>query len=141
MNFLLDTNVVSEWVKPLPNQTVVKWLAEVNEDRVFISVITLVELRYGIERMTHSARRQRLDSWVTDELMPRFADRLLAVDINIADIWGRTMAQIESKGHSVKVMDACIAAIAKHHGLTLITRNVTDFESLGIKLINPWNSA
>ncbi len=141
MNFLLDTNVVSEWVKPAPNQSVVKWLAEVNEDRVFISVITLVELRYGVERMAQGARRQRLDTWVSDELTARFADRILDINTNIADIWGRVMAHTESKGRSVKLMDACIGAIAKFHGLTLVTRNITDFESVGIKLINPWTSS
>lgn len=141
MSFLLDTNVVSEWVKPRPDQGVVKWLTELDEDSVFISVITLVELRYGIERMPHGGRRQRLDSWLSNELTLRFGDRLLGIDPPVADKWGRAMAQFESKGHSVKLMDACIAAIANHHGLTLVTRNVTDFDAFAVNIINPWTNS
>lgn len=138
MSFLLDTNVVSEWVKPRPDQGVVKWLAELDEDSVFISVVTLAELRYGIECMPQGARRRRLNDWLSGELISRFADRLLGVDPGVADNWGRAMASTRSKGYSPKSMDACIAAIARRYGLTLVTRNIADFQSFEVKLINPW---
>ena len=90
MSFLLDTNVVSEWVKPRPDAGVAAWLAEADEDRVFISVITLAELRYGIERMATGNRRRRLDEWLRNELPLRFEGRILAIDGATADAWARS---------------------------------------------------
>jgi predicted nucleic acid-binding protein len=139
VNFLLDTNVVSEWVKPRPNSGVVTWLAEVDEDRVFISVVTLAELRHGIERMAAGTRRARLDAWLTDELTARFEARILSVDAAIANMWGRIVARGQASGRPVGPMDAFIAATAEQQNLTLVTRNVSDFEALGIHLINPWH--
>ena len=139
MNFLLDTNVVSEWTKPRPDSGVVAWLAEADEDRVFISVITLAELRYGIERMPAGARRSRLDAWVSEQLPARFEARVLSIDGETADIWGRVTAREKTAGRPVGIMDAFIAATAERHDLTLVTRNVADFNALGVGLINPWN--
>ena len=138
MNFLLDTNVVSEWTKPCPNPGVVTWLAEIDEDRVFISVITLAELRHGIERMAAGARRQRLDGWVTEDLTFRFEGRVLPVDAGTADRWGRVMARGQAAGRPVSPMNAFIAATAEQHDLALVTSNGSDFEGLGIRLVNPW---
>jgi predicted nucleic acid-binding protein len=88
VNFLLDTNVVSEWAKPRPDAGVAAWLAEVDEARTFISVITLAELRHGIERLPGGARRERLD-----RVPLRFEERLLTIDADTANVWGRIMAQ------------------------------------------------
>jgi predicted nucleic acid-binding protein len=140
VSFLLDTNVVSEWTKPRPDTGVVAWLAEADEDRVFISVITLAELRCGIERMPAGARRNRLDIWVSEQLPGRFEARVLSVDTETADIWGRVMARGEARGRPVGTMDAFIAATAERHHLALVTRNVSDFDALGIRLINPWRN-
>src|SRR6266849_5091329 len=139
VNFLLDTNVVSEWTKPRPDSGVVAWLAEADEDRVFISVITLAELRYGIERMPAGARRNRLDMWVSEQLPARFEARVLSIDTEAADTWGRVMARGQVRGRLVGTMDTFIAATAERHHLTLVTRNVPDFDALGIRLINPWS--
>lgn len=139
MNFLLDTNVVSEWTKPRPDGGVVAWLAEADEDRVFISVITLAELRYGIERMPVGARRNRLETWVSKQLPARFEARVLLIDAETADVWGHIMARGRTGGRPVGTMDAFIAATAERHHLTLVTRNVSDFEALGIRLVNPWS--
>lgn len=138
MNFLLDTNVVSEWVKPQPNTGVSQWLAEADEDRIFISVITLTELRHGVERLPVGARRKQLEAWLAEDLLARFQGRLLAVDAGVADACGRLIARSESKGRPLGAMDALIAATAECHALSLVTRNVSDFEALGLKLINPW---
>jgi len=140
VNFLLDTNVVSEWTKPRPNTGVVAWLAEADEDRVFISVVTLAEVRHGIERMPVGARRDRLDVWLTEQMPSRFEARVLSVDAEIANGWGRIMARGQAVGRPVSTMDAFIAATAEQHDLTLVTRNVSDFDALGIRLINPWSS-
>lgn len=139
MNFLLDTNVVSEWAKPQPDTGVVSWLAEADEDRVFISVITLGELRHGVERLSAGARRARLDVWLTEQLPSRFEARVLAVDAETANSWGRIMARGEASDRRAGAMDAFIAATAERHDLTLVTRNVANFDALGIRLLNPWS--
>jgi hypothetical protein len=139
VSFLLDTNVVSEWTKPRPDAGVVTWLADADEDRVFISVVTLAELRHGIERLPAGARRARLDAWLTEQLPARFEARVLPVDAGTANVWGRVMARGQGEGRPVGTMDAFIAATAERHDLTLVTRNVSDFDALGIRLINPWS--
>jgi predicted nucleic acid-binding protein len=137
LSFLLDTNVISESAKPRPDAGVLSWLATVNEDEVFLSVITLAELRHGVERMPVGARRSALDEWVTNALPARFANRLLPIDPATADQWGRTIARGQAAGRPLSAMDAFIAATAERHRLTLVTRNVSDFEVTGIRLLNP----
>ena len=138
MTFLLDTNVISEWVKPQPNLNVMGWLAEVDEDRVFMSVATLAEIRHGIEMMPAGRRRERLLSWLTDELPERFAGRILDIDQRIAEMWGLVMARSQKAGLTFGSMDAFFAATAHVYGLTLVTRNVRDFAQAGIPLFDPW---
>ena len=139
MSFLLDTNVVSEWVKPQPNAGVIAWLAEVDEDRVFLSVVTLAEIRHGIERLAAGARRKRLDTWLRDELPLRFEGRVLSVDEAVADSWGKVVASREASGRPIGVMDAFIAATANVHALKLVTRNASDFKSAVNEIVNPWD--
>jgi toxin FitB len=138
MTFLLDTTVVSEWVKSRPNRGVATWLAQVDEDRVFISVVTLAELRYGIERMPAGSRRKRLDQWLRDELPLRFEGRVLSIDPIVADGWGKVVARSEAAGRPISAMDALIAATAETHDMTLVTRNTSDFEASLRLIINPW---
>jgi predicted nucleic acid-binding protein len=138
VNFLLDTNVVSEWVKPKPNRGVIAWLADADEDRVFLSVVTLAELRYGIERLAAGNRRRRLEEWVQHELPLRFEGRILSIDSVVADTWGKAVARTEAMGHPISTIDAFLAATAEVHRLTLVTRNATDFQSLLKSIINPW---
>lgn len=138
MSFLLDTNVVCEWTKPRPNAGVVAWLARVDEDEVFLSVVTFAELRRGIERLPAGARRRRLDEWLRGELPLRFEARIVGVDGAIADEWGRVVARREARGRTIHAMDALIAATAQVHGLTLVTRNTADFEVSVKSLLNPW---
>ena len=137
MNFLLDTNAVSEWVKPRPNPGVIRWMESADEDRVFLSVISLAELRYGVERIPPGARRARLDQWLRDELPLRFEGRILSVNDKIAEAWGRTVSRSEAMGHPIGAMDAFLSATAEVHRLTLVTRNVSDFPLLK-SLVNPW---
>jgi hypothetical protein len=139
MNFLLDTNAVSEWVKPRPNVGLMRWMESVDEDRVFLSVISLAELRYGVERMPNGTRRSRLERWLRDELPLRFERRILAVDDNVAEAWGRTVSRSEAMGRVMGAMDAFLAAIAEVHGLTLVTRNTGHFRLLKT-VLNPWTS-
>ncbi len=138
MSFLLDTNVVSEWVKPRPDAGVVAWLAAVDEDRVFLSVMTFAELRYGIERMAAGGRRRRFEAWLSEELPLRFEGRVLPIDSAIADAWGKIVALSEAAGRRIGVADAFIAATVEVHGLTLVTRNVSDFAPALKTIVNPW---
>jgi toxin FitB len=139
VNFLLDTNVVSEWTRLRPNAGVITWLSECDEDSVFLSVITIVELRHGIERLAAGSRRRHLDTWLGDELLPRFEDRILSIGPAIADLCGRMVARREALGRPIHAMDALIAATATAHDLTLVTRNSTDFETSVKLILNPWS--
>jgi predicted nucleic acid-binding protein len=139
VNFLLDTNLVSEWTKPHPNPGVVSWLADADEDRVFISVVTIAELRRGVERLAIGRRRKRLNEWIEGELLFRFDGRILPIDAATADAWGRIVAHREGLGRPIGAMDAFIAATAQVHKLTLATRNQTDFEASVAAVVNPWS--
>jgi toxin FitB len=138
LSFLLDTNVVSEWVKPHPNPGVIAWLDEVDEDRTFLSVATVAELRYGVDRLPLGKRRTRLHQWVTHELSLRFEGRVLAIDSLIADRCGQLVAHSEAVGRRMDTMDAFIAATAEIHHLTVVTRNTSDFERVINSVLNPW---
>ena len=138
MKLLLDTNVVSEWVRPRPDPGVARFLAELDEDRAFLSVVTIAELRFGIERLKPGARRSRLQQWVTVELAERFAGRVLGVDVALAELWGVVLARGRTLGRPLSALGALIAATASAHALTIVTRNVADFQPLGLSLHNPW---
>lgn len=138
MNFLLDTNVVSEWIKPNPNLGLMSWMESADEDRIFISVLTFAELRYGVERLAPGRRRSRLEEWLGHDLPLRFESRVLPVDTVVAEAWGRMMSRSEAVGRPMGVMDAFLAATAESHQLTLVTRNISDFPALEF-VLNPWN--
>jgi len=138
MSYLLDTNAVSEWVRPRPDPGIVRWLDEVDEDRTYLSVITLGELRKGVDRLADGRRRGRLDQWLTIELPDRFAGRLLSVDAAVAGRWGRLLARAEHTGRAVAAVDALIAATADVHSLKVVTRNVGHFRDAGVEVVSPW---
>jgi hypothetical protein len=139
VSFLLDTNAVSEWVKPRPDVGLMAWMESADEDRVFISAVTLAELRYGVERLPAGKRRQRLQRWLQEELPLRFEGRTIPIDDQIADAWGRTIARSEAVGRPMGVMDGFLSATAELNRLTLVTRNVSDFPLLKA-ILNPWSS-
>jgi predicted nucleic acid-binding protein len=141
VTFLLDTNVVSELAKPQPNAGVVRWLHEADEDSLFLSVITLAELRFGVERLAPGARRNRLAVWIREELAERFEGRILPVDERVADVWGEVLARSEAQGRRMNLMDCFLAATAKVHKLALVTRYREDFFGFGGELVNPWSDA
>ena len=138
MTYLLDTNVLSEVRKPLPNAKVIEWLGSVDEDRVSISVVSLGEIRRGVALMEAGRRRDALELWLQEDLPQRFEGRLLAIDVVIADRWGVLMAGSRKRGVTLNPIDGFIAATAQVHDLTLVTRNTRDFEALGITLFDPW---
>jgi toxin FitB len=141
VSFLLDTNVVSEWVRLRPDAGVVAWLREIDEERVFLSVVTLAELRHGIARLPPGGRKQRLNDWLTRELPERFASRVLVIDNRVALAWGDVVAERRDVGRPIGAMDAFIAATARVHDLELVTRNTRDFEGSVKTALNPWSSS
>ena len=140
MNFLLDTNVVSEWMRPRPDPGVVVWLAEADEDRTYLSVVTLAELRYGIERLADGRRRHQLEDWLDRVLPLRFEGRVLPISAMIGDAWGRLLARSEAAGRRLGVMDACIAATAWVHDLAVVTRDKTAFGYWVKEVVDPWKT-
>ncbi len=138
MNYLLDTNVVSEWVKPRPDSNVARWLADAEEDRVWLSVITFAEIRLGVESMAPGPRRDALRSWLQNDLPARFEGRIIGVGLVVAEAWGTIMALAKKAGASLNAMDAFFAGTALARNLTLVTRNTKHFEKLGIAILNPW---
>lgn len=138
MNLLLDTNVLSEVQRPAPSKKVLGWLDAVDEDRVFISVASIAELRRGVALMDPGRRRTALSGWLTNDLPIRFAERILPIDHAVAERWGDLMAQSRRSGAALSTMGAFFAATALAKNLTLVTPNVKDFESFGVALFNPW---
>jgi toxin FitB len=138
--YLIDTNVISEWVKPRPDPGVVRWFDQVDEDRTYLSVITLGELRKGIDRLADGRRRQRLDHWLTTELPERFTHRILPVDSTVADQWGRLLARTDTAGTTIHPTDGLLAATALTHQLQIVTRNVVHFQPAGIDILSPWQN-
>lgn len=141
MNFLLDTNVISEPLKPRPNPKVLSWLAQTDEDSIFLSVMTFAEIRKGIVDLSPGHRRSALTNWLDEDLVARFDRRILAVDLPIAAAWGEIMAQSEKQGTNLNAIDALFAATAASYDLTLVTRNTKHFRHLAVTLLNPWTSA
>jgi toxin FitB len=139
VTYLLDTNVVSEWVKPRPNGNVIAWLAEASEDEIFISVCTFAELRFGVASMARGKRRDHLDEWLRSDLPARFDRRIVGIDVSIADVWGIIQARARQKGRPVGPMDGWIAATAEVHDMTIVTRNTNHFEAVGVPLLDPWD--
>lgn len=139
MNYILDTNVISELVAKQPNQRVVDWIDHLDPNHVFISVITIGELRKGIEKLAESPRREALQNWLATDLLSRFSDRILPLDTDVMLTWGVLTGQLERIGRPLPAIDSLIAALALHHTFILATRNEHDFMDTGIILINPWN--
>jgi len=138
VNYLLDTCVLSELVKPQPEPKVVDWVGDQDEYCLFLSVITIGELHKGIARLPGGQRRARLESWVAEDLTARFGERILPVDTLVAATWGFMLGEAEAKGSPLPVVDALISATASVHRCVVVTRTVADFERTGIEVENPW---
>jgi predicted nucleic acid-binding protein len=138
MNYLLDTCVLSEFTRRRPEKKVIRWLESINEEKLFISVITIGEIQHGIERLPESHRKTELLVWTNNGLVKRFEQRVIPLDMQAMFLWGSLTARLESAGQPMGVMDSLIAATALHSNFILATRNVTDFLPCGVQVINPW---
>lgn len=135
MSYLVDTNVLSELARPNPAPGVLTWFAGIPESALYLSVLTLGELRKGVERLDSSARRERLITWLEHDVIVRFGERLLPLNLEVAERWGRLLAHCE---RTLPAIDGLLAATALHHNLSVVTRNVADFTLPGLTVINPW---
>ncbi len=136
--YLLDTNVISELTKLRPEPKVVSWFQATSEELLYLSVFTIGEIRKGIDSLPRSNKRALLESWLANDLILRFAGRILEVNLDIAERWGQISAQAKIAGAPLAVIDGLMAATALHHNLTLVTRNTKDVQVAGINTLNPW---
>lgn len=138
MSYLLDTCVISELISRQPDASIVRWIDDAEETSLHLSVITVGEINRGIQRLPDSARKQQLRLWLNGPLLTRFASRILPLDAATMITWGEVLADLESRGRSLPAMDSLILATARHHSLTVVTRNVKDFVDTGADVLNPW---
>lgn len=136
MSYLLDTNVLSELRRKTPNAGVVEWFSKRPSTTMFLSVLTIGELRKGIEAVIEPSRKMTLLDWLEADLPIFFSGRILSIDTHVADRWGKIVA---AAGRPLPAVDSLIGATAAHHGLSLVTRNVKDFVDMGLDIINPWD--
>ncbi len=136
--FLLDTNIISELIKPKPDAKLTEWVESADEDLLYLSVLTIGEIRRGIVPMQQGRRRTALQSWLETDLKPRFSGRVLPIDEAVADRWGVITGEAAVQGTTLPVVDGLLAATALQHNLTLVTRNTKNFTGTGVPAFNPW---
>lgn len=138
---LLDTNVVSELPKPRPNPNVLKYIANQLQEHLFLSSVTIAEVRFGILIATDEIRKRLLEVWLEDEIRAAFAGRILPITETVLVRWRVLTEEGRSSGRTFSQPDLLIASTALEHGLTLVTRNTKDFHNIsGLQLVNPWES-
>ena len=136
--FLLDTNIISELVKPKPEANVTEWVENTDESLLYLSVLTLGEIRRGIAALPQSRRRATLEAWLDKDLRARFEGRILVIDQEVADRWGLLTAAARNSGIVLPVIDGLLVATALEHNLTLVTRDTGQIPSMGVAVFNPW---
>lgn len=137
MNYLIDTNIISELVCAKPNKSVISWFNQIPAETVYLSVLTIGEIRKGIEKLNDSKRRHQLLLWLEHELPKMFDMRILSISTEVADRWGRLLSQ---SARTLPAIDSLIAATALHHDMVLVTRNIADYtDCQNLELINPWD--
>jgi predicted nucleic acid-binding protein len=136
--FLLDTNCISEVVRLKPDPRVTAWIEASEESLLYLSVLTLGEIRKGLAALPQGKRRSRLETWLEAELQARFSGRILSIDAAVADRWGLLAAVAKIKGKPLSAIDGLLAATAIHHNLTIVSRNAGDFTNTQVPVVNPW---
>ncbi len=138
MNYLLDTNVISELISKEPNKKVLEWLDRLDPNTIYLSVITIGEIRKGIEKLPPSKRRETIREWLESDLLLRFQGRILKITTEVMLIWGELTGRLENEGRPITAIDSLIASIALQGNYSLVTRNEHDFQHTQVTIINPW---
>lgn len=138
MKYLLDTCVISELVSKRPNSKVVEFVDSLDDNDVYLSVLTIGEITKGIEKLPRSKRKQELHTWLREDLLVRFSEKIIPIDNEVVTEWGLLTARLELAGISMPAIDSLIAASALSYAVALVTRNVDDFKGAGIEIVNPW---
>ncbi len=138
--FLLDTNCISELVRPKPEPSVLEWMEAADEATLYLSVLTVGEIRKGVAGLAQGKRRTQLETWLEVDLQARFSGRIVPIDAAIADRWGLLTAEAKRKGNPLSVIDGLLAATALHHNLTVVSRNSSDFTNTQVPVVNPWEA-
>jgi predicted nucleic acid-binding protein len=138
--FLLDTNCISEVVRVKPEPRVLEWMEAADEALLYLSVLTLGEIRKGLAGLPQGKRRTHLETWLELELQARFSGRILPIDAAVADRWGLLAADAKRQGRALSAVDGLLAATALHHNLTIVSRNVSDFANTRVPVLNPWSA-
>jgi len=137
MNFLIDTCLVSEFKRPQPEPKVIRWLSDQIEESLYLSVVTIGEIQRGISLLADSRKKTELENWL-HSLIIRYNGRIMRLDSEELIFWGDMVAKLEKRGRTLPLMDSLIAATALSHDLTLVTRNETDFDGTGVRVLNIW---
>ena len=140
-SYLLDTNVISELRRPRPDQHVLAFIAAQPLETLHISAVTLSEIRFGIELVADAGRRAELTTWLTHKVRPMFERRVLPVSEDVMLTWRLLVEEGRKAGHTYSQPDLIIAATAAHHGLTVLTRDVSEFQHAKVPFLNPWDGA
>ena len=138
MRYLLDTCVISELAKPEPNEKVVSWATQNDEENFYLSALTFGEIHKGIAKLPPSKRKENLLQWVEHDLKDRFKTRIIDITLKVAKQWGETQGISESQGRPMPAIDGLIAATGLTHDLTVVTRNIAGMQQSGVSLLNPW---
>ncbi len=141
MKYLLDTNIISEFVSKKPNQKVLDYVNSLDENDVYLSVITIGEIRFGIEKLDEEQQFKKikiLSDWLDNDLMQRFEGRIVDIDKQTMLQWGEINGQLQKIGRPMPIMDSLIASTCVANGFVLITRNTKDFYSFEMEMINPF---
>jgi toxin FitB len=137
--YLLDTCTISDVVAKQPHPNVLSWFTTQPLETVYLSVVTIGELTKGIQKMPTSRRRTDLETWLAQDVLVQFQQRIVDIDLNTMVLWGELTGRLEPQGRMLPTMDSLIAAVALQHSLTLVTRNEKDFAGTGVTIFNPWN--
>ena len=138
MKYLLDTCVISELVKPIPDKKVISWLQSIDENNLYISVLTFGEIEKSIEKLSDGSKKNKLRLWLEDDLKQRFSDRIISIDLNVALKWGQIQAMSEQAGKALPAIDGLVAVSALSNNCIVVTRNTSDMEQSTVELFNPW---
>jgi toxin FitB len=140
MKYILDTNIISEAINKQPNQQVMSWLRRMDSQELYLSVVTIGEIKKGVEKLPDSPRKETIKDWLENELLIKFDGQILALDLPVILVWGELVGDLEKKGRKLPALDSLIAATVKYYNYTLVTRNEKDFDGIDITVFNPFKS-